>query len=299
VRLGPKNPSVWKALLGSLLGAMVPAVTVLGAVLLSLLGQLGEEQPAVKEAESDAVQTIPTAAMATPLLNAFDPTPSAVVDSAAGAETEFALEAEDTTPISACSGAACSGAGEDATSTGTSGGVTPPLGALATSTQVDTPWPCDRRRPSHWDLYPVQRGDTLFSLAAHHNVTIDEVVKYNCLTGYDLWVGQQLYLPALVSATPTAILTPTLSLSPTWTALPPTVPPPSDTPVPVPAASPTASATPRPTPGPGTTLVPTLTPSEPAATETYAPTETPAEAPTSTSRAAPLPSLTAAVTVNP
>ena len=97
MRLGSKIPPVWKALLGSLLAAMVPAITVLGAVLLSLPAQLQEEPPVARRVESGASPTIPPAAMATPLLDSFDPASSAAAGSAEAVRAELGPEVEDTT----------------------------------------------------------------------------------------------------------------------------------------------------------------------------------------------------------
>jgi hypothetical protein len=100
VRLGSKNPSVWQALLGSLLAAIVPVITVLGAVLLSLPAQLQEEPPVVRRVESGVPPTIPTGAMAIPLLDSFDPASPAAAGSAGAVRAEVGPGVEDTTPSS-------------------------------------------------------------------------------------------------------------------------------------------------------------------------------------------------------
>ena len=86
-----------------------------------------------------------------------------------------------------------------------------------TSTPTDTPTPTltptltpsltPCKPPVGWQIYVVQQGDTLYSLAQRYNITADAIVRANCLTNYTLYVGQNLYLPPL-PATPTS--TPTL-----------------------------------------------------------------------------------------
>jgi LysM repeat protein len=137
-----------------------------------------------------------------------------------------------------------------------------------TSTPTLSPTPC--KPPADWQMYVVQRGDTLYSLALRYNTTVYAIVQANCLTSYAIYVGQILYLPPLPAtptptvthtptSTPTATWTPTLIATPTDTATPTIEPTATDTPTTVPStATSTASPTLTPTPIPPP---PTATPS--------------------------------------
>ena len=160
----------------------------------------------------------------------------------------------------------------------------PPVTILPTP----TPFPCLGPPPS-WQIYVVQRGDTLYSLARRFGTTITAIIQANCLRSYTIYVGQQLYLPPLPPTfTPTATGTPT------------------DTPTPTPSLTitPTATETETPTPAitetatPGTVVPPTDTPT-PTATETATPgtvvppTDTPTPTATETATGAPTATWTA------
>ncbi len=45
------------------------------------------------------------------------------------------------------------------------------------------------------DTYEVKAGDTLYSIANKHKLTVEELKTTNCLHSYDLWVGQKLQVP--------------------------------------------------------------------------------------------------------
>ncbi len=68
---------------------------------------------------------------------------------------------------------------------------------------LPTPTPCALSPPVGWDLYTVQSGDTLFSLAATRGTTTAEVLRVDCLLLTDIGIGDTLYLPALPTPTPT------------------------------------------------------------------------------------------------
>ena len=108
-----------------------------------------------------------------------------------------------------------------------------PLPPTPTQTPTSTPTPCEP--PSNWQVYVVQLGDTLYSLAQRHGTTVDAIMQANCLEDDTLRVGQQLYLPP---PTPTATATPTST--PTAT--------PTNTPTATPTNTATATSTPTETP---------------------------------------------------
>ncbi|NIO69670.1 MAG: LysM peptidoglycan-binding domain-containing protein, partial [Anaerolineae bacterium] len=130
-----------------------------------------------------------------------------------------------------------------------------------TPTPTLSPTPC--KPPVDWQIYVVQRGDTLYSLAQRYNTTVYAIVQANCLTNYAIYVGQNLYLPPLpATPTPTVTHTPTSTPTATWTSTPTWTPTftvtPTATETPSPTATPTATNTPTATETP-TTVPPTAT----------------------------------------
>ena len=87
--------------------------------------------------------------------------------------------------------------------------ATSPLAATATPAAPSTAGPaavptstataCGVR--SDWPIYTVQPGDTLSQLAARAGVSVDDLVRANCLTSTDIWAGQLLSVPTSL-ATP-------------------------------------------------------------------------------------------------
>lgn len=160
-----------------------------------------------------------------------------------------------------------------------------PPSFFATPTAV----PCGA--PAGWILYTVQRGDTLYNLASRLGITIESIRRANCMSGYTIYVGKPLYLPArppTPTRTPTSIPTATATVFPTMTATPSPFPTGTLTPLPSPSAtftpSPTLTWTPVPTAT--TPVTPTATPTPtftPTATGTPTPTFTPTPSPTPTS----------------
>lgn len=57
--------------------------------------------------------------------------------------------------------------------------------------------------PVDWVVYIVQRGDTLSSLARRTGITTAALMQANCLSTSVIYVGQRIYLPFLVYASPT------------------------------------------------------------------------------------------------
>lgn len=74
-----------------------------------------------------------------------------------------------------------------------------------------TPAPC--KPPLGWVAYTVKSGDTLFEISQRTNVTVSRLQNANCLTGNNIRIGQQLFVPFI--PTPTFTFTP-LPTS-TWT----------------------------------------------------------------------------------
>ena len=135
-----------------------------------------------------------------------------------------------------------------------------------------------------WSIYVVQWGDTLSKLSVRYGVSIEVLMRYNCLASTRINQGQRLYVPYVPIATWTPPPTWTPLPSPTWTPTPsPTwTPTPLDTPTPVvpPSDTPTPTWTPIPTDTP-TIEVPTETPTT-IAPPTWTPTPSPTLEPTAT-----------------
>ena len=122
--------------------------------------------------------------------------------------------------------------------------------------------------PPGWEIYIVQVGDTLSSIAAAQGVSVQQLQNANCLTSAAVYIGQRLYVPHAVNANPipptkTATNAPTATRAlpdtavptntqvPTATEIPPQptetdLPLPSDTPIPMPTSPPLPTATPTP-----------------------------------------------------
>jgi LysM repeat protein len=83
--------------------------------------------------------------------------------------------------------------------------------------------------PSHWVVYIVQPGDTLFNIAQRVNSSVSQLKYANCLTSDNIRSGQKLYVP----------YQPAPIESPTY--LPPTTQPPAPTSTLAPTATPTDS----------------------------------------------------------
>jgi LysM repeat protein len=147
-----------------------------------------------------------------------------------------------------------------------------------------TPKPYRCGPPLGWTyLYRVQKGDTLYGLSRRFGVGIEAIRQANCLSGYQINIGQVLYMPhpPLYTSTPkpTATFTPT----PAPTLVPTLVP--TVTSTAAPTLTPTGSPPPTLTYTPIPTVIPT-TPLTPTVTFTPVPTslltETPPPTPTLT-----------------
>lgn len=128
------------------------------------------------------------------------------------------------------------------------------------------------------EMYTVQSGETLYTIALRHGTTVEAIMEANNLSDRALvFPGQRLLIPfGYLARTPvptpspmsTATLAPTLtlvsalSLTPTPTAAPTPTLAPTLTPPPTltPTATPMSTPTPTPTPTPTTSPTPTFTP---------------------------------------
>lgn len=146
----------------------------------------------------------------------------------------------------------------------------------------------------YWPTYRIQPGDTLFSIALITGSSVGALIAANCLTSHQIYAGQLLYVPRLLSntftptATNTSTSTQTLTITPTDT--------PTSTPTITPTYTPTATQTPTNTPTVTPTITPTITPTyTPTATQTF--TYTPTITPTPTYTLTPTPTNTRTITI--
>lgn len=87
--------------------------------------------------------------------------------------------------------------------------------ALDSATSQVTSTPCGTAS-GNWDVYVVQSGDTLFSIAVAHNVSLEELTAINCMGGNNqIQVGTQLLVPKTDSIALVPTLTATISPLPT------------------------------------------------------------------------------------
>jgi LysM repeat protein len=76
--------------------------------------------------------------------------------------------------------------------------------------------------PAGWEQYPIQSGDRLSKLAAERGISVQDLMKANCLKVQveSLQAGTSLYLPPLPSPTFTVTVTFTRTFTPTLTLRP-------------------------------------------------------------------------------
>jgi hypothetical protein len=66
------------------------------------------------------------------------------------------------------------------------------------------PSPCTPSQPAGWLIYTIQTGDTLSELIAGSGVSLEAVLRANCLdVAYPPGTGTAIYLPPSVTLTPT------------------------------------------------------------------------------------------------
>ncbi len=78
-------------------------------------------------------------------------------------------------------------------------------------------------------VYVVQRGDTLYSIARRHGISVDGLMRLNSLTSTRIYVGQRLLVPASAHGTPPPPMTPTATPLATATPAPTVTPVPGGT----------------------------------------------------------------------
>lgn len=81
-------------------------------------------------------------------------------------------------------------------------------------TRTPTAPPATCNPPWGWTIYIVQPGDTLTRLAQLTSTTVSQIMQANCLQTTVLYVGQRLYLPAVLY--PTATPPPTCGPPANW-----------------------------------------------------------------------------------
>jgi hypothetical protein len=176
-----------------------------------------------------------------------------------------------------------SAAGETATLASTSPpGMTPTDTFTPTPSSQDSPVWIMCIKKFYWPSYRILPGDTLFSIALITGSSVGELTSANCLMSNQIYAGQWLYVPRLLSNT----FTPTVTNTSTSTQIPAVVP--TDTPTITPTYTPTTALT--------STDTPTVTPS---ITLTNAPTDTPTFTPTATFTVAPTITQTPTYTLTP
>lgn len=81
-------------------------------------------------------------------------------------------------------------------------------------------------KQTDWYIYIVQRGDTLFSLSRQLGISVKQLMDANCLSTYDIYVNQKLYVPYPLSPRPNPTQRPkdTQPPRPTKTQPPPPTP---------------------------------------------------------------------------
>jgi LysM repeat protein len=121
-----------------------------------------------------------------------------------------------------------------------------------TLTAITQSLPPACQAPAGWVLYTVQRGDTLFRLAAQTNTSVDQIMRANCLSSDRIAAGSPLYLPFIpptdtllppVTPTSTTTFSPVQTLTNTPTAtIPFGTPTPTDTQRPIDTVTPSKTA---------------------------------------------------------
>lgn len=98
-----------------------------------------------------------------------------------------------------------------------------PIGQLHSPTMIltsNTPLPATQTTcppPFGWHAYTVQTGDTLEELAQQSKIALQELLAANCLSSAISIPGTQIFLPPILTATPTFLPTHSSTVSPTAT----------------------------------------------------------------------------------
>jgi LysM repeat protein len=76
--------------------------------------------------------------------------------------------------------------------------------------------------PAGWQVYTVQAGETIAELALQFGIPVQELLAANCLSSEITIAGAQLFVPPVITYTPSIVPTLSLTISPTTTrCLPP------------------------------------------------------------------------------
>lgn len=69
--------------------------------------------------------------------------------------------------------------------------------------------------PAGWQVYTVQAGETLAELAIRYGISVQELLAANCLTSEITIAGAQLFVPLIITSTPSIVPTLSLTITPT------------------------------------------------------------------------------------
>lgn len=126
----------------------------------------------------------------------------------------------------------------------------------SSDTVLPTDTPNDCTVQDDWEIYVIQRGDNLVTIASRTGSTVDELTAANCLENPNrVRAGQELYVPNLpetATQRPTSTTTAT-PIQPTASSIPTTA-----TSRPTSTIAPTASSTPQPSPEASTLNISTI-----------------------------------------
>lgn len=69
--------------------------------------------------------------------------------------------------------------------------------------------------PAGWQIHTVQAGETIGELAIQYGISVQELLAANCLSSEISIAGAQLFIPPVLTSTPSIIPTLSLTISPT------------------------------------------------------------------------------------
>jgi len=151
---------------------------VLATLVLVLSAVAGCSRPKPEAKETPEVETEATDAVATATL---EPAPTQIVAEPTVITTRPTEEAEES---------------ESAPSESESAGSTPTPVVIVPATSVPAATPAPEGSTAEWFLHTVQWGDTLYSLAARYDTTVEAISALNNIGSPDeLQAGQQIKIP--------------------------------------------------------------------------------------------------------